>query len=66
MKKILFTCIFLLCGTLFAQNYYEIPMERKTVGFSRENNLWVISIYQYPFLVSVNKEYFRKQVKLAF
>lgn len=25
MKKILFTCLFLLCGTLFAQNYYEIP-----------------------------------------
>lgn len=25
MKKILITCIFLLCGILFAQNYYEIP-----------------------------------------
>lgn len=25
MKKILFPCLFLLCGTLFAQNYYEIP-----------------------------------------
>lgn len=25
MKKIFFTCLFLLCGTLFAQNYYEIP-----------------------------------------
>ncbi len=25
MKKILFTCLFLLCGTLFSQNYYEIP-----------------------------------------
>lgn len=25
MKKVFFACIYLLCGILFAQNYYEIP-----------------------------------------